>query len=92
MARTLIKNGKVISPAGVEAADVLIDGETIAALGTPGFFADGEPACEKVIDAAGQVRDPRRHRRAHAHGAALRRHVRLATRSRRGRGPRRGAA
>ena len=30
-----------------------------------------------MIDATRQVRDPRRSRRAHAHGAALRRHVRL---------------
>ena len=52
MTRTLIKNGKVISPAGVEATDVLIDGETIAAVGAPGFFSAIEEACEKVIDAA----------------------------------------
>ena len=54
MARTLIKNGTVISPAGVEPADVLIDGETIASVGAPGFFADAEPGCEKVIDATGK--------------------------------------
>ena len=40
MSKTLITNGTVISPTGVESADVLIDGETIAAVGAPGFFAD----------------------------------------------------
>ena len=54
MARTLIKNGKVISPTGVVANDVLIEGETIAALGAPGWFAAAEPNCDKVIDAAGK--------------------------------------
>jgi dihydropyrimidinase len=36
------------------AQDVLIDGETITALGAPGFFADAEQGCEKVIDATGK--------------------------------------
>ena len=54
MARILIKNGKVISPTGVVANDVLVDGETIAALGAPGWFATTEPNCDKVIDAAGK--------------------------------------
>ena len=54
MARTLIKNGKVISPTGVEAADVMIDGEAIEGLGAPGFFSDAEQAFDKVIDAAGK--------------------------------------
>ena len=39
-----------------------------------------------------QVRDPRRHRRAHPHGAAVRRHRSRPTRSRPARAPRRGAA
>jgi dihydropyrimidinase len=52
MSRTLIKSGKVISPTGVEATDVLIDGETVAAVGAPGFFTAVEASCEKVIDAA----------------------------------------
>jgi dihydropyrimidinase len=54
MARTLIKSGKVISPTGVEPADVLIDGETIASVGLPGSSADGEPAYDRVIDATGK--------------------------------------
>jgi dihydropyrimidinase len=54
MARILIKNGSVISPTGVVANDVLIEGETIAALGAPGWFAAAEPNCDKVIDAAGK--------------------------------------
>ena len=58
-------------------ADVLIDGETIAAVGRAGVLRRGRADAEKVIDATRQVRDPRRHRRAHPHGAAVRRHVRL---------------
>jgi dihydropyrimidinase len=54
MARTLIKNGSVVSPTGVVANDVLIDGETIAAVGAQGFFADAEPGCDTVIDASGK--------------------------------------
>ncbi len=54
MARTVIKNGKVISPTGVMDSDVLIDGETIAAVGATGFFADAEQGADKVIDAAGK--------------------------------------
>src|SRR5262249_27686024 len=54
MPRTLIKSGKVISPNGVEAADVLIDGESISTAGAPGAFADGEPSYDTVIDAAGK--------------------------------------
>jgi dihydropyrimidinase len=52
MARTLIKDGSLISTTGVALADVLVDGETIAAVGAPGFFADVEPTCDKVIDAS----------------------------------------
>src|SRR6187200_1989192 len=56
MARTLIKNGRVISTTGVIAQDVLIDGETIAAVGAPGFFdGDGDaPNDMNVVDAAGK--------------------------------------
>ncbi len=54
MARTLIKNGQVISSTGVSPMDVLVDGETIAAMGAPGWFAGVEPTCDKVIDAAGK--------------------------------------
>ena len=49
MARILIKNGKVVSPTGVHANDVLIDGETIAALAGPGYFT--EEGVDQVIDA-----------------------------------------
>ena len=52
MAKILIKNGKVISTTGVVAQDVLIDGETVSALGTPGFFTD--EGMDRVIDAAGK--------------------------------------
>ena len=52
MAKILIKNGKVISPTGVVANDVLIDGETISAVGTPG--------CLKLLkrDAIGSLMPP----------------------------------
>ena len=52
MATTLIKNGKVISTTGVIAQDVLIEGETITALASPGYFT--EEGIDKVIDAAGK--------------------------------------
>ena len=54
MARTVIKNGKLIAATGVTDNDVLIDGETIAAVGAPGYFADAEPGADEVIDAAGK--------------------------------------
>src|SRR6188508_3628494 len=54
MPTMLIKNGKVISTTGVIAQDVLIDGETIVALGQPGHFAAAEAGAERVIDAAGK--------------------------------------
>ena len=52
MATTLIKNGKVVSSTGVIAHDVLIDGETIRALGAPGYFT--EEGIDHIIDAAGK--------------------------------------
>ena len=54
MPKVLIKNGLVISPTGVIANDVLIDGEKIAAVGAPGWFASSEQGCDRVIDAAGK--------------------------------------
>jgi dihydropyrimidinase len=54
MARILIKNGIVISTTGATPTDVLIEGETIAALGAPGWFAGSEPGCDRVIDAGGK--------------------------------------
>ena len=56
MARTLIKNGTVVSPTGRTLQDVLIDGEVIVALGSPGYFAGSEEGCDRVIDAAGGAR------------------------------------
>src|SRR5690349_22877022 len=44
MTRVLIKNGQVVSTTGATSQDVLIEGETIAAVGAPGFFADAEQA------------------------------------------------
>ena len=52
MATTLIKNGRVVSTTGVIAQDVLITGETITALGAPGYFT--EEGRDRVIDAAGK--------------------------------------
>ena len=54
---TLIKNGLVVSPQGAIAADVLIDGEKIAAVLTPGDTSLGNEltsTSEWVIDAAGK--------------------------------------
>jgi len=54
---TLIKNGTVVSATGASAADVLIDGETIAAVLAPGSTALGsdlESHADTVIDAAGK--------------------------------------
>ena len=58
MTRTLISGGTIVSPTGRSAADVLIDGETIAAVLAPGQ-ADGlgvtaDTASLNIIDAAGK--------------------------------------
>jgi dihydropyrimidinase len=53
----LIKNGTVVSATGETRADVLIDGEQIAALIAPGSTALGsdlERTAERVIDASGK--------------------------------------
>ncbi|MEV6631101.1 dihydropyrimidinase [Actinoplanes sp. NPDC051470] len=47
---TLIKGGTVVGPTGPYAADVLIDGETVAAIFAPGRAPDGP----EVIDATGK--------------------------------------
>ncbi|MFL6028359.1 MAG: dihydropyrimidinase [Friedmanniella sp.] len=55
--RTLIKNGTVVNATGTAAADVLIDGETIAAVLAPGSTLLGfdlESNVDRVIDAAGK--------------------------------------
>ncbi len=51
---TLITNGTVISATGSVLADVLIDGETIAAVLAPGTTALGPITADLVIDAAGR--------------------------------------
>src|SRR5690606_2448540 len=55
--KTLIKNGTVVNATGTAAADVLIDGETIAAVLAPGSTLLGfdlESNVDTVIDAAGK--------------------------------------
>ncbi|MFI5775647.1 dihydropyrimidinase [Nocardia sp. NPDC051570] len=57
MTRTLIRGGIVVSATGSQALDVLIDGETIAAVVRPGasiFGADPAAAAETIIDATGK--------------------------------------
>jgi dihydropyrimidinase len=51
MARILITGGTVLSSSGASLADVLLDGDTVAALGEPGYFAEVAPHCDRVIDA-----------------------------------------
>jgi dihydropyrimidinase len=48
--RTLIRNGTVVNAGGAIAADVLVDGETIAAVTAPG----GIEQADTIIDAAGK--------------------------------------
>ena len=52
MARTLIVNGSVISTTGVAPADVLVDGETIAAVLAPGQATALGITADRTIDAA----------------------------------------
>ena len=54
MARTLITNGTLISASGTSMADVLIDGETIAALLEPGQATTLGVVADRVIDATGK--------------------------------------
>jgi dihydropyrimidinase len=54
MARVLIKNGQVVSATGTAPLDVLVDGETIAAVFAPGALGDIEQGCDRVVDAAGR--------------------------------------
>ncbi|KZM73048.1 dihydropyrimidinase [Nocardia terpenica] len=57
MARTLIRGGTVVSATGSQLLDVLIDGETIAAVVQPGSTALGvdlAAAADVVIDATGK--------------------------------------
>ncbi|UVS81535.1 dihydropyrimidinase [Actinokineospora sp. UTMC 2448] len=48
--RTLIRGGTVVNSGGPFPADVLVDGETIAAVAAPGLFTDADT----VIDATGR--------------------------------------
>ncbi len=54
MATTLISNGTVLSSSGASVADVLIDGETIAALLAPGEAVTLGITADRTIDAAGK--------------------------------------
>jgi len=56
MTTTLIKNGKVVSTTGADPAEVLVDGETIVALLSPGSgpAEAAERGAERVIDATGK--------------------------------------
>ncbi|HEY5438350.1 MAG TPA: dihydropyrimidinase [Acidimicrobiales bacterium] len=54
MSRVLIKGGQVLSATGEQYYDILIDGDEIAALATPGHFANVEPTCDRVLDATGK--------------------------------------
>ena len=54
MTRTLITNGTVVSPTGRQLIDVLIDGETIAALYAPGQAAAQGVTADVTIDATGK--------------------------------------
>jgi dihydropyrimidinase len=54
MARTLITNGIVVSPSGSSPMDVLIDGETIAALYAPGQVDAQGVTADRTLDATGK--------------------------------------
>ena len=54
MSRTLIEGGTVVSATGLAEADVMIDGETVAAVVARGFFAEAAPTFDRVIDATGK--------------------------------------
>ena len=54
MSTTLIKGGTVVNATGTATADVLVDGETIAAVFAPGALGDVEQGCDRVVDAAGR--------------------------------------
>ncbi len=53
MARTVIKGGTVVTATETMAADVLVDGETVAAIAAPGGH-DWEAGADRVIDASGK--------------------------------------
>ncbi|MGD9750137.1 MAG: dihydropyrimidinase [Acidimicrobiia bacterium] len=53
MARTLIRNGTLLSATGANEAAVLVEGERIAAVISPAMVEDLAATCDRVIDAAG---------------------------------------
>ena len=53
MARTVIKGGTVVTATEQMNADVLVDGETVAAIAAAGSH-DWESGADKVIDATGK--------------------------------------
>ena len=61
MARTLITNGTIISPSGCNPGDVLVDGETIAAVFQPGQAAALGVTADRTIDAKGKYEIGRAH-------------------------------
>jgi dihydropyrimidinase len=54
MARTLITNGTVVRSTGATAADILIDGEKIAAVVAPGSASELGITADTVLDATGK--------------------------------------
>ena len=72
--RTLITNGTIVTAEGSSAADVLIDGERIALIGSD--LAGTGVTADETIDAAGRWLIPGSDRRPYPHGAAVRRDVR----------------
>ena len=79
MSTVLIKGGTVVNATGTGHADVLVDGETIAAVLNPGstlLGVDLERSVDSVVDAAGKYVIPGGST-PHAHGAAVRRHTGL---------------
>ena len=53
--KTLIRGGSVVTPQGIQSMDVLVDGETIAALLAPGATSEAMAgSVDRVIDAAGK--------------------------------------
>jgi dihydropyrimidinase len=51
--RTLIRNGTVVNAGGAIEADILVDGEKIAAVTAPGVFSQSD-SLDSVIEAAGR--------------------------------------
>ena len=69
--RTLIKGGTIVNADATTPADVLVDGERIALIGS-----DLSVEADRTVDASGSWVIPGADRRAHAHGAAVRRDLR----------------